>query len=73
VISSFSGGILINPTSDKIVVITGATSGLGLETAKTAAREGWRIGFVARSRDRGEAARDRESARRLWDLSARLT
>jgi NAD(P)-dependent dehydrogenase (short-subunit alcohol dehydrogenase family) len=48
----------MTPTSDKVVVITGATSGLGLETAKAAAREGWRIGFVARSRDRGEAARD---------------
>jgi len=52
----------MTPTSDKIMVITGATSGLGLETAKAAAREGWRIGLVARSRDRGEAARDRASA-----------
>jgi len=48
----------MNPTSEKIAVITGATSGLGLETAKAVAQAGWRIGFVARNRDRGEAARN---------------
>jgi retinol dehydrogenase-14 len=47
----------MSPTSEKIAVITGATSGLGLETAKAVARAGWKVGLVARNRDGGEAAR----------------
>ncbi len=40
----------------KTVVITGATGGIGLETARALARKGARVAIVARSRQRGEAA-----------------
>ena len=42
---------------DKVVVITGASSGLGLETAKQLAGQGAEIVMVARDRARGERAR----------------
>jgi len=57
--------------SEKTAVITGASSGLGLETAKAAAREGYRVGMVVRDRERGEAARSfivRESGNDRLDL-----
>lgn len=38
----------------KTVVITGATSGIGAVTATTLARQGARIVFIARDRERGE-------------------
>jgi NAD(P)-dependent dehydrogenase (short-subunit alcohol dehydrogenase family) len=41
----------------KVVVITGASSGLGLETAKQLASEGGEIVMIARDRTRGERAR----------------
>jgi NAD(P)-dependent dehydrogenase (short-subunit alcohol dehydrogenase family) len=40
----------------KICAITGATSGIGLETAKQLAAKGARLVLVARNRTRGEAA-----------------
>lgn len=40
----------------KTVVITGATGGIGLETARGLAKLGARVAIVARSRPRGEAA-----------------
>jgi NAD(P)-dependent dehydrogenase (short-subunit alcohol dehydrogenase family) len=42
--------------SDKVVVITGATSGIGQVAAESLARVGARIVQVARDRQRGEAA-----------------
>jgi len=42
---------------DKVVVITGASSGLGLETAKQLASEGGEIVMIVRDRTRGEQAR----------------
>ncbi len=42
---------------DKIVVITGANSGIGKETAIALARRGATIVMVCRSKDRGEKAR----------------
>lgn len=41
---------------DKTVVITGASSGIGLETARALAGQGARVAMVVRSRERGEAA-----------------
>src|SRR6476659_5670174 len=48
---------------DKVVVITGATSGIGMVAAQTLATMGARIVFTARDQARGEAtlARLRES------------
>jgi NAD(P)-dependent dehydrogenase (short-subunit alcohol dehydrogenase family) len=40
----------------KTVVITGASSGIGLETARALAAQGARIVMVVRSKERGEAA-----------------
>ena len=42
---------------DKVVVITGATSGIGAVAADLLAQKGARIVFVARDRDRGEKLR----------------
>ncbi|MDP8982760.1 MAG: SDR family oxidoreductase [Acidobacteriota bacterium] len=46
----------------RVVVITGATSGIGLVAAESLARMGARIVFVARDRTRGEAVLDRLQA-----------
>src|SRR5579871_1760518 len=50
----------------KVVVITGATSGIGLVAAEKLARSGARLVFIARDRSRGEAtlARLREAGPR---------
>jgi len=40
----------------KTVVVTGASSGIGLETARALAAQGAKVTMVVRSRDRGEAA-----------------
>jgi NAD(P)-dependent dehydrogenase (short-subunit alcohol dehydrogenase family) len=42
---------------DKVVVITGATSGIGEVAADRLAQKGARIVFIARDRERGEATR----------------
>jgi NAD(P)-dependent dehydrogenase (short-subunit alcohol dehydrogenase family) len=41
----------------KIAIVTGASSGLGLETARQLAEQGFEVGLLARSRERGEDAR----------------
>lgn len=40
---------------EKVLFITGASSGIGWETAKAAVGAGWRVGLMARSRDKLEA------------------
>ena len=44
--------------SGKVVVITGAGSGIGLAAASEYARHGWRVGLIGRGRTALEAARD---------------
>lgn len=41
----------LRPVSDQTIVITGATSGIGLVTARQAAKLGARLGLVARNED----------------------
>jgi NAD(P)-dependent dehydrogenase (short-subunit alcohol dehydrogenase family) len=50
-----SGGSL----TGKTCIVTGATSGIGEETALAIARLGARVGILARSPDRAEASRER--------------
>ena len=47
------------PVRDKVIVITGASSGLGLETARQLAGQGGQIVMIARDQARGEHARSR--------------
>ena len=44
--------------SGRTAVVTGANSGLGLETTRELARKGARVVMACRSRDRAERARD---------------
>jgi NAD(P)-dependent dehydrogenase (short-subunit alcohol dehydrogenase family) len=45
------------PVRDKVIVITGASSGLGLQTARQLAGQGGEIVMIARDQARGEHAR----------------
>jgi short-subunit dehydrogenase len=53
----------LKPTADQVIVITGASSGIGLVTARTAAKQGAKVLLVARSEDElGEIVRDINNA-----------
>jgi NADP-dependent 3-hydroxy acid dehydrogenase YdfG len=39
-------------SADRVLLITGASSGIGAATARRASSEGWRVALAARSRDR---------------------
>ena len=41
--------IALRPVRDQVIVITGATSGIGLVTARLAARKGAKLVLVARN------------------------
>jgi len=50
---------MIQPSMDgRTVLVTGATSGIGLETARSLARMGARVAIGARDRARGAAVVD---------------
>lgn len=48
----------IGDLSDRVAVVTGANTGLGLETARELARNGARVVLAVRNLDRGQAAID---------------
>ena len=61
---------------DRVLLITGASSGIGAETARHAARDGWRLALGARSEEKlaelaGELGEERVLVRRCdvtdWD------
>jgi NAD(P)-dependent dehydrogenase (short-subunit alcohol dehydrogenase family) len=56
--SNRNGSSIEASVRDKIVVVTGASSGLGLQTAKQLAAAGAEIVMICRDRDRGERARE---------------
>lgn len=51
------------PGLTRVVVLTGGSSGIGLGSALQFAREGWRVGLIARNRSRLEAAASLIAAR----------
>jgi NAD(P)-dependent dehydrogenase (short-subunit alcohol dehydrogenase family) len=55
--SNQNGSAIQGSVRDKVVVVTGASSGLGLETAKQLAAAGAEIVMICRDRSRGEQAR----------------
>jgi NAD(P)-dependent dehydrogenase (short-subunit alcohol dehydrogenase family) len=58
----------------KTCVVTGATAGIGKETAVALAAAGARVAIVCRTRDKGERAlaEIRQVAARLWKVSEEL-
>jgi NAD(P)-dependent dehydrogenase (short-subunit alcohol dehydrogenase family) len=50
-------GLVIEPLRDKVVVVTGASSGVGRATVRELARRGARLGLVARGADGLDGAR----------------
>lgn len=58
VTSPGTGGVgAADSSQDRVIVVSGASSGLGLETAKQLAAQGAEIVMIARDRERGERAR----------------
>ncbi len=54
---------MAGPFADQVVIVTGASSGIGRELAREAARQGARVGLIARRKDRlADLAGDIEQA-----------
>ena len=62
--------VMLKPLKDQVIVVTGASSGIGLVTAKRAAAQGARVMLVARSEDAlGEAVRAINNAGGMADYA----
>src|SRR3954452_24984168 len=51
----------------RVVLVSGATSGIGLAATTAFVGLGARVHLLARDPGRGEAARERSGAERVWD------
>jgi NADP-dependent 3-hydroxy acid dehydrogenase YdfG len=58
---------------NKVLLITGASSGIGAATARAAAGAGWRVGLMARSEDKLAALVDEIGADRAMAVAADVT
>jgi NADP-dependent 3-hydroxy acid dehydrogenase YdfG len=58
---------------DKVLLITGASSGIGAETARHAAKEGYRLALCARSKDKLDALVDELGADRAFATTCDVT
>jgi NAD(P)-dependent dehydrogenase (short-subunit alcohol dehydrogenase family) len=59
--------VKLKPLSEQVVVITGASSGIGLATAEAAAKKGAKLVTRPRGPERGRAGRHRPAAGRQHD------
>ncbi|RFF29388.1 SDR family oxidoreductase [Wenzhouxiangella sediminis] len=58
---------------DRVLLITGASSGIGAETARQAAKEGYRLALAARSKDKLEALVDELGSDRAFSVACDVT
>ena len=57
----------------KVLVVTGASSGIGTATARAAAERGWRLALAARSQDKLEAIVDELGEDRAFSIRCDVT
>ena len=58
---------------DKVMLITGASSGIGAETARHAAKEGYRLALTARSKDKLDALVEELGSDRAFAVACEVT
>ncbi|MBP5858718.1 SDR family oxidoreductase [Marivibrio halodurans] len=61
------------PASDRVLLITGASSGIGAATARAAVADGWKVALAARSTDKLSALVDELGAERAMALACDVT
>ena len=59
------------PAAGRVLLITGASSGIGAATARHASADGWRVVLAARSQERlRELAQELGGTQRRWRCAA---